>query len=101
MVSAETLISRKVLLCGDVICTAGGVPHYGPSSNSFRAVLFGAVSPIEKKLYQVENQYYPLTAYLFVIQCAWDDSDNVSKRWLLFQLIKMVSDHGGRSCSTI
>ena len=101
MLPAETLSTRKVLRCGDVICTSGGVPHYGPSSNTFRVVLFGAVAPIEKKLYEVDNQYFSLSAYLFVIQCAWDNSDKISKWWLLFQLIKMVSDHGGRSCSTI
>ena len=36
-----------------------------------------------------------------MIQCAWDDSDYSSKKWLLFHLIKMVSDHGGRSYTTI
>ena len=99
--SCRKIITHEVLLCGDVICTSGGVPHYGPSLNSFCAVLFGAASPIEKKFYQVDNQYYSLPAYLFVIQCAWDDADKISKRWLLFQLIKMVSNHGGRSCFTI
>ena len=101
MLPAEILSRRKVLRCGDVICTSGGVPHYGPSSNTFRVVLFGAVAPIEKKLYEVDNQFFSLSAFLFVIQCAWDDSDYSSKKWLLFHLIKMVSDHGGRSCTTI
>ena len=67
MLPAETLSTRKALWCGDVICTSVGVPHYGPSSNSFHAVLFGAVAPIEKKLYEVDDQYFSLSAYLFVI----------------------------------
>ncbi|CAJ1931910.1 unnamed protein product [Cylindrotheca closterium] len=96
------------LKCGDLICTAGGIPHAGPACQSFRAVVFAAASPTKESLYNVDEQYFAHSVILLAIQVVWDalsssssledglelESPSLSsKRWLLQQLAKTVHDY--------
>lgn len=97
--ASETRPTGSGLKCGELICMAGGIPHAGPASEEFRAVVFAAASPTKESLYNVDEQYFAHSALLFAIQIVWDDlegpsenGDWESKRWLLRKLAKTVQD---------
>ncbi|KAL3941097.1 MAG: hypothetical protein SGBAC_004504 [Bacillariaceae sp.] len=83
------------LKCGDMICTAGGIPHAGPATQEFRVVVFAAAAPTKESLYNVDEQYYAHSAILFAIQLVWDGllASLESKRWLLHKLAKVVHNY--------
>ena len=93
MCQAQTLSPEGVLKCGDLICTLGGIPHYGPAYKKFRMVMFGAVSPMAGDLYNVDDQYFAHTVVLFLIQLVWDDTNADTKSYLLHKLADVVGQY--------
>jgi hypothetical protein len=66
--------TKKILKTLDLIVTPGGVIHAGPSSDSFRAVLFCSACPPGKEAYDKDDQWTPHGVISRIIDILWQHS---------------------------
>jgi hypothetical protein len=90
----ETRNEQLSLPVGSLVSLPGGVVHAGPSSDSFRLVVFFSASPIDTPIpeYTPDIQFFSCNFWGYLVQVLWDmvaDSDRV---YLLEKLARIIDE---------
>lgn len=78
---------------GDIACMPASIPHCGPKSTGFRAIIFFTGHPlVVGEQYPAKQQYCSATVYHDHMLELWPDLSAVGRRWLLQHMASALKE---------